>query len=156
MTIKISTAKIKKEWTDYNGHMNVAYYILIFDQNAAETLMTKLDMGEKSALETNKSTMVVESHITYNQEVNEGDEVDINLTYFDHDKKRLLYKMEMIHKEKKYLASTIEILALYVDLGQRKVAEFEDEKIKIMDDFINKNKSEFNSDSLVFSGKLKK
>ena len=69
MTIKISTAKIKKEWTDYNGHMNVAYYILIFDQNAAETLMTKLDMGEKSALETNKSTMVVESHITYNQEL---------------------------------------------------------------------------------------
>ena len=55
MAIKISTAKIKKEWTDYNGHMNVAYYILIFDQNAAETLMTKLDMGEKSALETNKS-----------------------------------------------------------------------------------------------------
>ena len=52
MTIKISTAKIKKEWTDYKGHMNVAYYILIFDQNAAETLMTKLDMGEKSALET--------------------------------------------------------------------------------------------------------
>ena len=47
MTIKISTAKIKKEWTDYNGHMNVAYYILIFDQNAAETLMTKLDMVEK-------------------------------------------------------------------------------------------------------------
>ena len=69
MTIKISTEKIKKEWTDYNGHMNVAYYILIFDQNAAETLMTKLNMGEKSALETNKSTMVVESHITYNQEL---------------------------------------------------------------------------------------
>ena len=156
MTIKISTAKIKKEWTDYNGHMNVAYYILIFDQNAAETLMTKLDMGEKSALETNKSTMVVESHITYNQEVNEGDEVDINLTYFDHDKKRLLYKMEMIHKEKKYLASTIEILALYVDLGQRKVAEFEDEKIKIMDDYIRENKNNFKSEELKFSSKLKK
>ena len=156
MTIKISTAKIKKEWTDYNGHMNVAYYILIFDQNAAETLMTKLDMGEKSALETNKSTMVVESHITYNQEVNEGDEVNINLTYFDHDKKRLLYKMEMIHKEKKYLASTIEILALYVDLGQRKVAEFEDEKIKIMDDYIRENKNNFKSEELKFSSKLKK
>ena len=81
MTIKISTAKIKKEWTDYNGHMNVAYYILIFDQNAAETLMTKLDMGEKSALETNKSTMVVESHITYNQELIEGDEVELNLNH---------------------------------------------------------------------------
>ena len=52
MTIKISTEKIKKEWTDYNGHMNVAYYVLIFDQIAAETLMTKLNMGVNSALET--------------------------------------------------------------------------------------------------------
>jgi acyl-CoA thioester hydrolase len=64
--------------------------------------------------------------------------------------------MEMIHKEKKYLASTIEILALYVDLNERKVAEFEDEKIKIMDDFINKNGSTFNNDNLKFSSKLKK
>ncbi len=23
--------KVLKEWLDYNGHMNVAYYILIFD-----------------------------------------------------------------------------------------------------------------------------
>ena len=47
--------------------------------------------------------------------------------------------MEMIHKEKKFLASTIEILALYVDLNERKVAEFEDEKVKLMDEFINNN-----------------
>ena len=136
--------------------MNVAYYVLIFDVYGAEILMNKFKMGEHSAKTTKKSTMVVESHITYNQEVSEGDEVDVNLTFFDHDKKRLLYKMEMIHKEKKYLASTIEILALYVDLGKRKVAEFEDEKIKIMDNFINENKNEFNSDNLSIIGKLKK
>ena len=156
MSVHLTSQKIIKDWTDYNNHMNVAYYVLIFDVYGAEVLMNKFRMGEHSAKTTKKSTMVVESHITYNQEVNEGDEVDINLTYFDHDKKRLLYKMEMIHKEKKYLASTIEILALYVDLGQRKVAEFEDEKIKIMDDFINENKNEFNSKNLAIVGKLKK
>jgi len=129
---------------------------LIFDVHGAEVLMNKFKMGEHSAKTTKKSTMVVESHITYNQEVSEGDEVDVNLTFFDHDKKRLLYKMEMIHKEKKYLASTIEILALYVDLGQRKVAEFEDEKNKIMDDYIEKNKGDFNNKDLKFSSKLKK
>ena len=46
--------------------------------------------------------LVVESHITYNQELKEGDSVDVNLIYFDHDKKRLQYKLEMKHKEKKY------------------------------------------------------
>jgi acyl-CoA thioester hydrolase len=113
-------------------------------------------MGEHSAKTTKKSTMIVESHITYNQELQLNDEVDINCVYFDHDKKRLQYKMEMIHKEKKFLASTIEILALYVDLNERKVAEFEEEKVKIMDDFINKNKSQFKDENLKFSSKLKK
>ena len=156
MSIYLSSQKIIKDWTDYNGHMNVAYYVLIFDLYAAELLMTKFNMGEKSANETKKSTMVVESHITYNQELKEGDEVDLKLIHFSHDKKRLLYKFEMIHKTKKYLASTIEILALYVDLENRKVAEFEDEKIKIMDDYIEKNKIEFNNIDLKFSSKLKK
>ena len=156
MSVHISTQKIKKEWTDYNGHMNVAYYVLIFDLYAAEILMTKFNMGEKSAKETNKSTMVVESHITYNKELKEGDEVEINLIYFNHDKKRLQYKFEMIHKTEKYLASTMEILALYVVLEQRKVAEFEEEKTKIMGDYITKNKSKFTGDNLIFSDKIKK
>ena len=128
MSIFLSKQKVIKDWTDYNGHMNVAYYVLIFDIYGAEILMNKFNMGEQSAKTTKKSTMVVESHITYNQEVTEGEEVDVNLLYFDHDKKRLLYKMEMVHKEKKYVASTIEVLSLYVDLGQRKVSEFENEK----------------------------
>ena len=156
MSIYLTTKKIIKEWTDYNGHMNVAYYVLIFDLYGAEFLMTKFEMGEHSAKTTKKSTMVVESHITYNKEVKENDVVDINLIYVDHDKKRIQYKFEMIHKTKKYLASTMEILALYVDLGERKVAEFEDKKIKIMDDYILKNKSKFITDNLIFSNKLKK
>ena len=156
MSIYLTSQKILKDWTDYNNHMNVAYYVLIFDLYGAEKLMTLFNMGEASAKNTKKSTMVVESHITYNQEVKEGDVVDVNLIYFDHDKKRLQYKLEMIHKEKKYLASTIEILSLYVDLEQRKVSEFETEKVKLMDEFIEKNKNNFNSENLNFSRKLKK
>ena len=156
MSLYLNSKKIIKEWTDYNGHMNVAYYVLIFDLFGAEILMDKFKMGEESAKKTKKSTMVVESHITYNQEVKEGDEVDVNLLYFDHDKKRLQYKLEMIHKEKKFLASTIEILSLYVDLDQRKVSEFEKEKIELMKEFIDKYKNIFNNTDLKFSSKLKK
>ena len=156
MTLYLNSKKIIKDWTDYNGHMNVAYYVLIFDLFGAEILMNKFHMGEESAKTNKKSTMVVESHITYNEEVKEGDEVDVNLLYFDHDKKRLQYKLEMIHKEKKYVASTIETLSLYVDLSLRKVAEFEEEKVKIMDQYIKENSSKFNKENLKFSGKLKK
>ena len=156
MSLYLTSKKIIKDWTDYNGHMNVAYYVLIFDLFGAEILMNRFDMGEESAKTSKKSTMVVESHITYNQEVKEGDEVDVNLLFFDHDKKRLQYKLEMIHKEKKYVASTIETLSLYVDLSLRKVAEFEEEKVKIMDQYIKENSSKFIQENLKFSGKLKK
>ena len=156
MSLYLNSKKIIKDWTDYNGHMNVAYYVLIFDLFGAEVLMDKFNMGEESAKTTKKSTMVVESHITYNQEVKEGDEVDVNLLYFDHDKKRLQYKLEMIHEEKKFLASTIEILSLYIDLDQRKVSEFENEKVIIMKEFIKTNLQNFKKDNLIFSNKLKK
>ena len=156
MSVYLSSQKIIKDWIDYNDHMNVSYYLLIFDKYGADTLNDLFQMGEDSAKKTKKSTMMVESHITYNQELRLNDEVDINCIYFNHDDKRLHYKMEMVHKEKKYLASTIEVLALYVDLNERKVTEFEDEKVKLMDDFINKNKSKFNYDNLKFSSKLKK
>ena len=150
MSIYLSSQKIIKEWIDYNNHMNVSYYLLIFDKYGADTLNNIFKMGEHSAKTTGKSTMIVESNITYNQELKVDDEVDVNLVYFDHDKKRLQYKMEMIHKEKKFLASTIEVLALYVDLNSRKVSEFEDEKVKIMDEFIDKNKVDFKIENLMF------
>ena len=156
MSVYLSTQKVIKDWIDYNDHMNVSYYLLMFDKYGADTLNNIFKMGEQSAKTTKKSTMIVESHITYNQELQLNDEVDINCVYFDHDKKRLQYKMEMIHREKKYLASTIEILALYVDLKERKVIEFESDKIKIMDDFIDKNQSQLKNENLKFSSKIKK
>ena len=156
MSVHLSSQKIIKDWIDYNDHMNVAYYLLIFDKFGADNLNRMFKMGEESAKSTGMSTMIVETNITYNQELKLGDEVDINLLYFDHDKKRLQYKMEMINKKEGYLASTFEALALYVNLNTRKVSEFEEEKLKIMDEFISKNQSGFINENLKFSSKLKK
>ncbi len=155
MSVLLTTQKIIKEWTDYNSHMNLSYYILIFDMGA-EVILSKFKMGEHSAKTTKKSTMVVETHTTYNQEVKEGDEVDVVLSHFDHDNKRLHYKLEMYDKAKNTLSSTTEVLSLYIDLNIRKVSEIEEEKKIIIDEFINKNKSQFKSDNLKFSYKLKK
>ena len=155
MSILLKTEKVKKEWTDYNGHMNVAYYILIFDI-ASDIMLDKFKMGGEAAKKDKKSTFVVEMHTNYNQEVRLDEEVEVYLTHLDHDKKRIHYRVSMFHKEKKYLAATNEVLSLYIDLNKRKVAEFDEEKIKIMDALINDNSSKFNSDKLVFTSKLKK
>ena len=155
MSVLLKTTKIINEWTDYNNHMNLSYYILVFDQ-AAEKMLSNFKMGEEAAINTKRSTMVVETHTTYNNEVKEGEEVDIYLSYCDHDKKRLHYKLEMYEKSKNVLSSTTEVLALYINLELRKVAEFEKEKILIMNNFIEENKSKFKFDNLHFSNKLKK
>ena len=150
----LKTYKITKDWVDYNNHLNMAYYVLIFDK-AWEVMLEKFQMGETSAKKTHKSTMVVETHTTYNNEVKENEDVDVFLTYFDHDKKRLHYKLEMIGKSTQKLSATIEMISLYVDLNERRVAEFEKDKLKLMDNFITTNKSKFTSD-LKFTSKLKK
>jgi len=155
MSMILKTEKIIKEWTDYNGHLNVAYYVYVFDI-AADIMLNNFKMGGESAKQDKKSTFVVEMHTNYNQEVKLGEEVETQLAYIDHDKKRIQYKLSMFHKEKKYLAATNEVLSLYIDLSQRRVTEFDSDRVKIMDDFIKKNSSKFNSDKLVFSSKLKK
>ena len=155
MKMILKTEKVIKEYTDYNNHLNVAYYVRIFDI-AADVMLDNFKMGGESAKNDKKTTFVAEMHTIYNQEVRLGEEVETHVTYIDHDKKRIHYRLSMFHKEKKYLAATNEVLSLYVDLNKRKVVEFDPDRIKVMDNFIQNNSSKFNSDKLVFSGKLKK
>jgi acyl-CoA thioester hydrolase len=155
MSVPLNSKIIIKDWIDYNGHMNLSYYILVFDMGA-EVILSKFKMGEQAAKTTKRSTMVVETHTNYIKEVRESDEVIISLSHIDHDKKRLHYKLEMYEKSKNILSATTEVLALYINLDERKVSEFENEKIKIMNDYIFKNNINFNQKDLKFSSKLKK
>ena len=82
MKIYLNSGRVKKEWTDYNGHMNLAFYIHLFDAGW-EVLLQKFNMGETSAKTEKKTTFAVESHTTYDKEVKEGDEVDINLLFLE-------------------------------------------------------------------------
>ena len=155
MSIYLKTGTVKSEWTDYNGHMNLAFYIHLFD-TSWEVLLEKFNIGEESAINQKRTTFAVESHTTYDMEVKVGDEVDVNLIFLDFDKKRLIYKLEMIHKKEKYLAATTEVCSLYVDLDSRKVTEFEDEKKILIESFISQNKEQFNPGNLTLLRKLKK
>ena len=155
MNMILKTEKVIKEYTDYNNHLNVAYYVHIFDI-AADVMLDNFKMGGESAKKDKKTTFVAEMHTIYNQEVRLGEEVETHLTYVDHDKKRIHYRLSMLHKEKKYLAATNEVISLYVDLTKRKVVEFDLDRLVLMDDFIKDKSSKFNNEKLVFLNKLKK
>ena len=155
MTIYLRTEKIISEWTDYNGHMNLAFYIHLFDQGW-DVLLDKFEMGGESAKTEKRSTFAVESHTKYIQEVNEGDEVDINLLFLDRDVKRMVYQLEIFNKNGNYRAATTEVCSLYVNLDTRRVTEIEPHKQKLMDLFINENKEKYSPIEFHLIDKLKK
>ena len=123
--LEIHRETVVAEWIDYNGHMNVAYYVLAFD-HATDRFLDLLDVGADYVRRTNHSWFVLETHVTYRQEVVEGDPLRFTLRLVEHDAKRAHYYLDMHHAERGYLAATSEQLGLHVDLTARRSAPFPD------------------------------
>ena len=155
MSIYLRTEPIIPTWTDYNGHMNLAFYIHLFDQGW-DVLLDRFQMGCDSAKIERRSTFAVESHTKYIKEVKQGDEVDINLLFLDRDKKRMIYQLEIFSKTGNYRAATTEVCSLYVNLDTRRVTEIEEKKLELMDKFIEEYKSNFEPLEFYLLDKLKK
>lgn len=119
--LELSGQRVLPEWIDYNGHMNVAYYVLAFDK-ATDRLFDLLDLGVDYVKRTNNSTFVLETHVTYAREVHEGDPLRFTAQLLDYDAKRLHYFLNMYHAEEGYLSATSEQIALHVSLDTRRSA----------------------------------
>lgn len=116
---------VSSEWVDYNGHMNVAYYVLIFD-HATDAFLEHIGMNEELRLETGSSVFVAEAHITYDNEVMEGEKVYVTSQVLDHDEKRLHLFHTMYKAKNDSLCATNELMILQVNLNTRKVGPFID------------------------------
>ncbi len=124
---------VRPEWCDYNGHMNLAFYVLVFD-HATDAFWDTLGIGLDYRDRTNNSTFGVESHITYDREVLEGDEVRCTTQLLGFDDKRIHYFHRMYHVRDGYLAATTELLGVHVDLTVRRVAAMpEDVRARLAD-----------------------
>ncbi len=127
--LELPSARVLPEWIDYNGHMNVAYYVLAFDKTL-DRFCDRIDIGADYVRRTNQSIFTLEMHVHYVQEVVEGDPLRFSFQLLDADEKRFHYFMRMYHGEKGYLAATCEQVALHVDLGSRKTAHFPAEPLE--------------------------
>jgi acyl-CoA thioester hydrolase len=107
---------VEPDWIDYNGHMNVAFYVLAFDR-ASDRLFDHLGVGEAYRRATNRSIYVLEAHITYERELKLGERLAIDTQLIDADAKRLHFFHRMTHAEAGYLTATAELLGLHVDLA---------------------------------------
>lgn len=116
------TEAVRPEWIDYNGHMNVAHYVAVFD-HASEAYVATLGI-DTAYRRAGQSVFAVEQHIVYARELKAGAPLRVSVRLAGHDDKRLLLFLEMSHADEGYLAATCELLCLHVDFVARKASPF--------------------------------
>ncbi|KIN61472.1 Thioesterase superfamily protein [Sulfitobacter noctilucae] len=120
MPFRSSLMTVKPEWIDINGHLNMAYYNVLFDSSVDE-LYPHIGFGEAYIAATGCTTYVAEWHIRYLRELHEGNEVYALFYLVGFDEKRFHSYSELYHKDG-WLAATAEGLTLHVDQSGPKVA----------------------------------
>ncbi len=123
MTTCETRLEILPEWTDQNGHMNVAYYVLAFDR-ATDRLYDQLGIGWSYVERERRSLFTLAMNVDYLREVFAGDGVRVVSRLLDHDAKRIRYFHEMHHAKEGYLAATNELVALHVNMATRRSEPF--------------------------------
>lgn len=135
--LEIYRGTVKPEWIDVNGHMNVAYYVLAFDQ-AVDSLWTRIGITADYVAETRGSTFAVESHVTWQRELRNGDPFVITSQIVAFDQKRIHQFQRLYHAKERYLAATAEWMNLHVDLTTRRVSAWSADTIESIYDVVEK------------------
>jgi acyl-CoA thioester hydrolase len=112
---------VRPEWIDHNGHMNMGYYLVVFDL-ATDQWFRYVGLDEMHRRSQQSTTFCLEAHVTYHREVRQGDPLRFTTRLLDHDAKRIHYFHEMYHATEGYLAATNELMSLHVSVETRRGA----------------------------------
>lgn len=118
-----SVMQIEPQWIDYNGHLNMAYYNVMFDR-AIDELWLKIGIGPGYMKERNGSTFTAECHVRYLREIHLGDPVQVSIMLVAADEKRLHTFKELRHATEGWLSATSENMTIHMDMNLRKTAPF--------------------------------
>lgn len=123
------TQTVIKDWIDYNGHLNMAFYNVIFDRGV-DHVYDMLGIGAEYARSGQGSCFTMEVHLHYLSELSLGDEVEVHLQLLDYDAKRIHFFEQLYHRSEGYLAATSEQIGMHVDMQTRRSAAFPDAVIQ--------------------------
>ena len=123
-----SVMRVEDGWIDYNGHLNMAYYNVLFDR-AVDEAYELLDIGQ-DYLATGYSTFTAEVHVRYLRELQAGDPVRVTFQLLGYDEKRLHYFEQLFHATEGWVSATSENMALHVDMTAKKTAPFPASKMR--------------------------
>jgi acyl-CoA thioester hydrolase len=118
-----SVMKIEPAWIDYNGHLNMAYYNVLFDR-AVDEAFELLGCGVEYVKTRGFSTFTAEVHVRYLRELQSGDPVRVTFQLLDYDLKRMHYFEQLFHAEEGWVSATSENMSLHVDMAAKKTTAF--------------------------------
>ena len=134
--IEVARGHVLPEWIDINNHMNVAYYVLAFDQGV-DSLWEKFGLSDTHIRNEGSSTFAVESHITWQREIMEAEPWVVTSQILAYDEKRIHQFMRMYHADSAYLVATAEWMNLHVDLSVRRVAPWPDDILGLIAAYVS-------------------
>jgi acyl-CoA thioester hydrolase len=120
-----SVMRVEPGWIDYNGHLNMAYYNVLFDR-AVDEAYELLGCGAAYVEERRHSCFTAEAHVRYLRELHAGDPVRVTFQLLDYDAKRMHYFEQLFHAVEGWLSATSENMVLHVDMAAQKTAAFPD------------------------------
>jgi len=118
-----STMRIERAWIDYNGHLNLAYYHVLFDR-ALDEAFGMVGLGPDYIEEEKASYFIAETHVIYARELHLEHPVRVTVQLLDVDEKRMHIYLELHHATEGWLSASSEMLGLHVDMQARKVTPF--------------------------------
>jgi acyl-CoA thioester hydrolase len=121
-----STMRVEPQWIDYNGHLNMAYYNVLFDR-AVDELYELLGLGPDYLKRRAHSTVVAEAHVRYLREVGANDPLRVTVQLLGYDGKRIHLFEQLLHATENWLSATSESMTLHVDMAAKKVTPFPDD-----------------------------
>ena len=118
-----SVMRVEPAWIDYNGHLNMAYYNVLFDR-AVDEAFELLGCGIDYVKRRRHSCFTAEVHVRYLRELNAGDPVRVTFQLIDYDAKRIHYFEQLFHADEGWVSATSENMSLHVDMDAKKTAPF--------------------------------
>jgi acyl-CoA thioester hydrolase len=118
-----SVMQVEPDWIDYNGHLNMAYYNVLFDR-AVDEAFELIGCGAAYVRHRRHSCFTAEVHVRYLRELNAGDPVRVTFQLLDFDAKRMHYFEQLFHATEGWVSATSENMSLHVDMQTKKTAAF--------------------------------
>ncbi|WP_322556160.1 thioesterase family protein [Staphylococcus haemolyticus] len=131
----IYQTNVKKEWVDYNGHMNDAEYNRVFS-DATDAWLALIGLNQETIQRLQYTIFTLENHITFLKEMKEDENIQAKVHLYDYDSKRVHVYMEMFNKDD-ICSAIYEVMLMGIDINTNRSSPFPEQILESIELYFN-------------------